>query len=92
MTDFTNSKAISEVFDKPHRQIISTIKGMIKMEPSLDAHFKKSFYGSPQGKILSCYDCSKLGADLVIFGMKGKKAVQWKIQYINKFKHMQAEL
>ncbi len=78
----SNSKKISEEFDKPHRYIISSIQRKLRDMPALEKEYKESKYMSPQGKVLFCYECTEFGFDLIVMELMGKKALKWKLDKI----------
>lgn len=54
-----------------------------------DINFKKSFYKDSQGKRYREYLLTRDGFTLVAMGFTGKKALEFKITYINRFNEME---
>lgn len=89
-----SSKQIADHFGKVHRQVLRDIRQLIK-----DAgdefgalNFVPSSYTSLQNKELPCYILSRDGFSLLAMGFTGKKAIEWKVKYIQAFNEMEAAL
>ena len=88
----TNSKVVFEHFNVAggHRYIMKRIEELISSEPEFGAqHFFRSSYVSPQNKTLKCFDMTRDGFSLVAMSLNGKKALEWKIKFINAFNAME---
>jgi Rha family phage regulatory protein len=89
----TNSKNISDKFGKQHRQILDSIRRIIKDEPKFGgANFCASSYISDQNKKLDCYEMTRDGFSMVAMSLTGKEALSWKVKYITAFNAMESEL
>ena len=88
-----NSKQVSEHFEKAHRQVLRDIRELLEDSGEFGAHnFVLSSYTSLQNKKLSCYEMTRDGFSILAMGFNGKKAIEWKIKYINAFNEMEAEI
>lgn len=89
------SRAVAEIFKKQHFNVLRDIEallvnlGDLKIELS---YFIKSTYKSEQNKKLPEYLLTRDGFTLLAMGFNGKKALQFKIAYINRFNEMEAAL
>ncbi|MBX9336079.1 Rha family transcriptional regulator [Serratia nevei] len=94
----TTSIAVSEYFHKRHDDVLKKIRAIItdcKPEWCLRNFAEASReVVQPNGGIAT-YKCFELTRDafvLIVMGFTGKKALQWKIDYINAFNQMEVEL
>lgn len=88
----TTSLKIAERFGMEHKNVLAKIK---KLEIPADfgrLNFKPSDYLNEQGKIQPCYEITRDGFTLLAMGFTGKKAMKFKIDFINAFRAMEAEL
>lgn len=87
------SKQVSDHFGKVHRQILRDIRDLIGDSGEFGQYsFVLSSYKSLQNKELPCYEMTRDGFSLLAMGFTGKKAIEWKIKYINAFNKMEAEI
>ena len=89
-----SSKHISDAFEKTHRHVLRDIAGLLK-DVSVDfgeSNFGLSEYTSLQNKKLPCYMMTRDGFALLAMGFTGKKALAWKVKYIQAFNAMEAAL
>lgn len=89
----TNSLDVAVKFGKRHDAILRDIENIIKSDSTIlwNEMFKKSAYQS-RGKDYKCYDMNRDGFSLLAMGFTGKKALEWKLKYINAFNLMEEEL
>ena len=88
----TTSLKIAERFGMEHKNVLAKIK---KLEIPADfgrLNFKPSNYLNEQGKIQPCYEITRDGFTLLAMGFTGKKAMKFKIDFINAFRAMETEL
>ena len=87
------SKQVADHFGKVHRQILRDIRDLISDSGEFGQYsFVLSSYKSLQNKELPCYEMTRDGFSLLAMGFTGKKAIEWKIKYINAFNKMEAEI
>lgn len=91
----TSSLGIAEKFRKQHKHVIDAIEELKKgvAEISADPMFIESAYQHPQNKQwYKCYELTRDGFSLLVMGFTGKKALEWKIKYIEAFNLMEQKL
>lgn len=87
---FANSRDVASYFGKQHGHIIRGIEKLIAEGVS---KFGETPYVEPQnGQTYKTYNMDRDGFTLLAMGFTGKKALQFKIKYINQFNAMEAEL
>lgn len=89
-----SSNDIAEVFGKIHRNVKRDIENLIGIiGPDLALlYFEQSTYTSKQNKTLPCYMMNRDGFSLLAMGFTGRKAIEWKIKYIQAFNAMESAL
>lgn len=90
----TTSKQIADVFEKEHKNILSAINSLDIPDNFRGLNFKLSKYQSQNrnGQILPCYEITRDGFTLLAMGFTGKKAMEWKIKFIEAFNAMEKAL
>ena len=87
------SKQVSDHFGKIHSHVLRDIRDLIVEAGDFGgSNFGLSLYKSLQNKELPCYEMTRDGFSLLAMGFTGKKAIEWKIKYINAFNKMEAEI
>lgn len=87
---FANSRDVAAYFGKEHRNILRDIEKLIG-EGVLK--FEHTPYIDPQnGQTYKSYNMDRDGFTLLAMGFTGKKALKFKLAYINQFNAMEAEL
>ena len=86
----TTSMKIAEYFGKKHQHVMEKIRKLLDELPSEwgVSNFRQSSYFNVQGKEQPCYEMTKDGFTLLAMGFTGKKAIEFKINYINAFNEM----
>lgn len=93
-----SSLKVAESFQKDHdkvlrsiRQIISEVGADAKIGGSgfTESNFRPSEYTDPTGRKLPTYDMSRDAFSLLVMGFTGKRALAWKIRYIQAFNAME---
>lgn len=87
----TTSLQIAEVFGKKHSNVIRAIDNVLKNE-LVKKLFMKGSYIDSKGEKRPMYYMNRDGFSLLAMGFTGKKALEWKIMYINAFNTMEALL
>lgn len=88
----TNSLLVAEKFGKRHKHVIEAIEKLLvkTAENSSDlCMFEKSTYLDMQGKSQPMYIMNRDGFSLLVMGFTGKKALQFKLEFINAFNEME---
>lgn len=86
----TTSLRVAEVFGKDHKHVIETISNLAA-EKSAAKFFAEATYDN-RGKQYPMYYMNRDGFTLLAMGFTGKKALQFKIKYIQAFNSMEATL
>lgn len=89
-----SSLEVAEKFEKNHRDVLRAIKN-ISTEISTAqfcALFKLNSYKASNGKQNPEYLMNRDGFSLLSMGFTGKKALDWKLKYINAFNQMEKRL
>ncbi|MFR6585056.1 MAG: Rha family transcriptional regulator [Lacticaseibacillus rhamnosus] len=86
----TTSLRVAEVFGKDHKHVLETISNLAA-EKSAAKFFAETTYDN-RGKQYPMYYMNRDGFTLLAMGFTGKKALQFKIQYIQAFNSMEATL
>ena len=86
----TTSMKIAEYFGKKHQHVMEKIRTLLAELPSEwgVSNFRQSSYFNVQGKEQPCYEMTKDGFTLLAMGFTGKKAIEFKLNYINAFNTM----
>lgn len=88
------SLQIAEKFERKHKNVIKSIENLLEMDSAqkLAQWFSKSKYKDSSGKENPIYYMNRDGFTVLVMGFNGKKALEWKIKYINAFNAMEEML
>ena len=86
-----SSRRIAENFEKNHKDVLEGIRGILAAENSATKFFLETTYDN-RGKSYPEYLMNRDGFSLLVMGFTGKKALEWKIKYIQAFNAMEEEL
>ena len=85
----TTSLQVAKSFEKEHRNVLRDIEGLLKNEQTQN-YFYKGTYEHPQNKQeYPMYYMNRDGFTLLAMGFTGKKAMEFKLQYIQAFNQME---
>lgn len=89
----TDSLTVAEMFGKRHDNVMQAIEklamGILKNKETPQLYFK-TWYKHPQnGKRYAKYLMNRDGFSLLAMGFTGKKALEWKLKYIEAFNQME---
>lgn len=89
-----SSNNIAEKFGKRHDQVLRDIDNMLKSDSTIlwSEMFNESTYVNSRGKEYRCFLVNRDGFSLLAMGFTGKKALEWKLKYINAFNAMEEAL
>ncbi len=99
-----SSLQVAKDFSKQHKNIVQSIENLLKQtsaEFSADVKseffdiqnmFIESTYADSYGRFQKCYDITRDGFSLLVMGFTGKKALEWKLRYIEAFNSMEKQL
>lgn len=90
----TNSRDVAAYFGKLHRNVIAKIDGLLPDLPTPHAYFQAGVYTLPETgtQTHTCFDMTRDGFTLLAMGFTGKKALEFKLRYIEQFNKMEAML
>lgn len=91
----TNSLMVAKYFGKKHKNILRDIeylRGTIPDAAFSWLNFEPRNYLDSRGKVQPMYLLTKDGFSFLTMGFTGKKALQWKLNFINAFNKMEATL
>jgi len=90
----TTSLLVAEAFGKRHDHVLRAIENLISGLPkngeTSKMWFYKSTYKNGQNKTQPMYYMNRDGFSLLVMGFTGKKALEWKIKYIEAFNQMES--
>lgn len=99
-----SSIQVATDFEKRHDHVIRDIENLIRQtsaETSANLTpqnwgvknlFIKSTYTNERGRSYTSYDITRDGFSLLVMGFTGKKALEWKLKYIEAFNFMESKL
>lgn len=91
----TNSILVAKKFEKNHRDVLDSIRDLIKgcAENSADPMFEETTYIHPQnGQIYPMFVMNRDGFTLLAMGFTGDKALRFKLDYIKAFNAMEGRI
>lgn len=88
----TDSLSVAEYFHKQHKHVLEKIENILADDSAQFSAqcFKKSHYKDSSGKTNIKYLMNRDGFTFLVMGFTGKKANQWKWDYIKAFNSMEA--
>lgn len=84
----TTSLKVAEKFEKQHKDVLESIRNLVA-EKSAAKFFRETTYKN-RGKKYPMFEMDRDGFSLLVMGFSGKKALQWKIDYIQAFNSMES--
>lgn len=84
----TSSLQVAQVFGKEHKNVLKDIKNLAAQNSATKLYFTESQYEN-RGKWYPVFIINRDGFTLLAMGFTGKKALQFKIDYINAFNRME---
>lgn len=91
----TNSLLVAKSFGKEHKHVLDSIRKLIDgcAEISADPMFKETTYVNEQnGQTYPMYLMNRDGFTLLVMDFKGKRAMQFKLEYIKAFNSMEEQI
>jgi Rha family phage regulatory protein len=87
---WTTSRDLARVFEKRHDNVLSQIERVLSEvdEDFGRLNFKESTYKSRQNKRQRQYMMTRKGFSLIALGLTGKRALEFKVRYIEAFEVM----
>lgn len=87
----TSSRTVAEIFEKYHKDVLEQIREILAAENSAARFFTESHFMN-RGKSYPEYLMNRDGFVLLAMGFTGKKALHFKMAYIDAFNAMEAQL
>ena len=90
----TTSLKVAEVFEKEHKHVLDAVRRLMRSaeNSAVIQMFQESIYLDEQGKERPMFIMNRDGFTLLAMGFNGKKALDFKVEYINAFNRMEADL
>jgi Rha family phage regulatory protein len=89
----TTSKNVAENFDKNHQHVLRDIRNLLKEDvSSFGQMFKEGSEPDSYGRHQKVYYMNRDGFTLLAMGFTGKKALEFKLAYIEQFNRMEQRL
>lgn len=91
----TNSKLVAEVFEKEHKNVMQSIRKLMvgtAQNSAVLKMFSESTYLNEQNKEQPMFIMNQDGFTLLAMGFNGKKAMEFKLKYIEAFNKMKKEI
>ncbi|EPC5331986.1 MULTISPECIES: Rha family transcriptional regulator [Campylobacter] len=89
---FCTSLDVAKVFGKQHKDILEIIRSKIRNKEIQNfngRNFSPVKYKDAKGEMRPAYQLTKDGFSLLAMGLTGKKALRFKIAFINAFNEME---
>lgn len=87
----TTSLQVAKVFDKRHKNVMRAIRNLVDKNPAVKNMFTSGTHNN-RGKQYTMYYMNRDGFLLLVMGFTGKKALQFRLKYIEAFNAMEAQL
>ena len=87
-----SSREVAERFGKQNKHVNEAIKKLMVENSTVKTMFEESTYVSSRGREEIEYLMNRDGFSLLAMGFTGKKALEWKLKYIDAFNQMEDRL
>lgn len=88
-----SSLQVATDFEKQHKNVVQSIENLKAENSALKNMFIESTYKvEGNNKTYKRYDITRDGFSLLVMGFTGKKALEWKLKYIEAFNAMEAHI
>lgn len=87
-----DSLQVAERFHKNHQHVLEAIDNLTVENSTVAEMFFASTYKAENGHTYRKFYMNRDGFSLLAMGFKGKKALEWKLQYIKAFNQMESML
>jgi len=88
----TTSLAVAEVFGKRHDNVLQAFRNMECSEEFNRLNFKLVDYLDAKGERRPMVEMTRKGFEFLVLGFTGRKAAQFREDYVERFHQMEAEL
>lgn len=86
-----SSRKVAENFGKNHKHVLDSIREILVAENSATKFFQETRH-EYRGRTFPEYLMNRDGFSLLVMGFTGKKALEWKLKYIDAFNQMEEHL
>ena len=87
-----DSLQVAEKFKKRHDNVLRTIEGILKNEETKKMFTLSNHTDGQNKQVYRMYIMNRDGFSLLVMGFTGKKALEWKLKYIQAFNEMERQL
>jgi Rha family phage regulatory protein len=92
-TVYASSLQVAEFFEKDHRNVLATIRGLLNSQQTPSGWFVVTNYVNDQnGESYPAYNLTRDGLALLTMGFSGPRALGFKVSYIEAFNAMERAL
>lgn len=81
-----SSLQVAEKFEKRHDNVMRSIEGLLKNEETHEMFKNSSYIEEQNNQRYPMYLMNRDGFSLLVMGFTGKKALDWKLQYMDMFR------
>jgi Rha family phage regulatory protein len=85
------STDVANYFEREHKHVLDSIDKCLTEQASLMADFSAAKY-SIKGRSYKCFEMTRRGFSYLILGFTGKRANQFKLNYIDQFDRMEQHI
>ena len=87
-----SSLQVAKDFKKRPADVHESIENLTTENSAVKAMFMETTYVNERGREYKCYEMTRDGFCLLVMGFTGKKALDWKLKYIDAFNQMEEQL
>lgn len=87
----TTSVAVAETFGKSHKHVLESIDNLTVENPAVKTMFAEGTYTNSRGRDYRMMYMNRDGFTMLAMGFTGKKALGFKLDYINAFNQLEAQ-
>lgn len=87
-----SSRDVAEKFGKAHKDVLDSIRNLTAENSAVKKMFVSSTYKNSRGRNYDEFLMDRDGFSLLVMGFTGKKALEWKLKYIDAFNKMEETL
>ena len=88
----TTSLQVAESFEKEHKNVLRDIENLTAQNRAVKSYFHEGTYRNERGREYAMYYMNRDGFTLLAMGFNGKKALDFKLKYIEAFNQMEEQL
>ena len=88
----TSSRNIARDFGKEHKNVLRDIRALLKIEPAKEMFFESTYVHESNNQEFTQFLMNRDGFTLLVMGFTGRKAMKFKLDYMNAFNKMEKQL